>query len=680
MKRRGAPSDADMGSNVRARTRYGLTVILLALFVALGGLLWQVIDSRAVRRDIVLKGNQALAEMATRVVEPELKGRLRRLEGVAHRPDVITSAAAGDWSRLSVYLQALRGLDPELISTAMLDAAGKLGALDPPDPSVLGMDFSSRDYFRGALASQGPYVSEAFRQRAEPKVVVVAFSVAVRDPSGALVGVLVSTLPIKRFGLVSAEVDVPNGGSLRIFDQSGHELTETGTGDLRTFTDHPVISKALHGESGVMEAALPGSTGSRLVAHARVPEVGWAVIVEQPRSAAFKPITELTRRLAGVAGLVTLVALISSLMLVRLIRALGNERTRTAAILDSAAEGVVTTDLTHRILSMNPAMERLSGWSTEEAIGGPYADFFHFFDADGEPIPHEHGPLAQAMASKAPVASHGFGLILLNRAGVRIPVTVTAAPILDETGDTIGGVDVIRDASLEREVDQMKSTFVSTVSHELRTPLTMIQGFSELLLSRDVGQKDAKDALEQINRSALRLGRLIEDLLSVSRIESGRLTLRTEPLDLHDAIDEALRPFAGASDIRVELDDPLPQVLADKDMLIQVLTNLISNAEKYSPPGSPITVRARADGATAEISVKDEGIGLSEEELSHLFEKFYRVDREEVRHVGGTGLGLFITKNLVEKQRGRIRVSSGPGKGSTFTFSLPLREAREVVR
>lgn len=124
MKGRRLPSGTDRGSNVRARTRYGLTVILLALFVALGGLFWEVIDSRAVKRDVVLKGNQALAEMATRVVEPELEGRLRTLEGIAHRPDVITLAVAGDWSRLSVYLQALRGLDPELISTATV-ASGR---------------------------------------------------------------------------------------------------------------------------------------------------------------------------------------------------------------------------------------------------------------------------------------------------------------------------------------------------------------------------------------------------------------------------------------------------------------------------------------------------------------------------------------------------------------------------
>ena len=649
-----------------------MAAILLVLVVGLGGLVWEVVDSTVSRRALVLESNEALARMATTVIATEVGGRLRAVQGLAARADVIGLVAAGDWSALNVFLQGLRGLDPDLSSAAMFDVEGKLRVRDPPDPSVLGQDFSSRDYFRGTLGLGGPYLSEAFQQEGTPRAVVVAFSAAIRDSYGAVVGVAQATLPITKFHLISKQVYVSNRGSLQIFDQASHALSAPPDRALRTFNDHLVIAKALAGQSGVTGSELPGSIGSRLVAFASVPEIGWAVLVEQPRSEAFRPITALTRRLSGVAGLIILVALLASLILFRLIGALDAERTRIAAILDSAAEAVATTDTTGLVVAINPAMERLSGWSEEEVLGRPYAEAFPVFDACGEQVPIEERMLSRAVEAGEVVATHGFELMLETKDGRRVPIALTAAPILDDEGKPLGGVDVIRDMSHEREVDQMKSALISTVSHELRTPLTMIQGFSELLLSREFDPDKSREALEQINVSAQRLGRLIDDLLSVSRIESGRLVVRSVPVDLGDAIAQVAQPFSAQRDLRIELEPGIPRVLADPDMLIQVLTNLIGNAAKYSPPGAPITVTARYNGPSVEVCVADKGIGFSDDETAHLFEKFYRVDRQEVQEAGGTGLGLFITKSLVEILGGQIWVTSSEKAGSTFAFSLPV--------
>lgn len=658
-------------SNLRARTRYSVGAILLVLVAGLGVLVWQVIESTASRRAIVLESNAALAQMATTVAAAEVTQRLQTVKGVAERPDVMRLAVAGDWGRFNAFLQGLRGLDPRIVSTAVFDGTGKLMALDPLDPSALGKDFSSRDYFRGALASKGPYVSEAFRQKAEPRVVVVAFANAIRDSSGTVLGVLASTLPISEFDLLSKQVDIPNSGSLQIFDQSGQALSGRPDRELKTHKGHAVIADALAGKTGMREATLPGSRESRLVAFAPVPDIGWAILVEQPISKAFQTITDLTSRLSAVAGLIALVVLIASLVLYRLIGALDAERTRTEAILDSAAEAVATTDADGLVVAVNPAMERLSGWSDEEVIGKPYVDAFPLFDARGEQIPSDERLLTRAMATREVVATHAFELMLLTKDGRRVPVAITAAPILGDEGRVLGGVDVIRDVSLEKEVDQMKSALVSTVSHELRTPLTMIQGFSELLLTRDFDPSKSKDALQQINVSAERLARLIDDLLSVSRIESGRLVVRSVPVDLGEAINQVANPFSVQRDLRIDIEPSIPHVLADRDMLIQVLTNLIGNAVKYSSPDSPITVKAGHSGQSVEVSVADEGIGLTDEEIAQLFEKFYRVDRPEVQEAGGTGLGLFITKSLVEILGGQIWVTSPERVGSTFAFSLP---------
>jgi signal transduction histidine kinase len=212
---------------------------------------------------------------------------------------------------------------------------------------------------------------------------------------------------------------------------------------------------------------------------------------------------------------------------------------------------------------------------------------------------------------------------------------------------------------------------VSTVSHELHTPLTMIQGFSELLLTRALTPEKSHEALRQINSAATRLCRLIDDLLSVSRIESGRLTVRAAPIVVADVVREVVAGFQTERNIEVDLDPDLPPLMADRDMMVQILTNLLSNALKYSPPQAPVSVHARQDDATVEVAVKDLGIGMTDAESGRIFGKFFRVDRDEVREAGGTGLGLYITKQLVERQGGRITVRSEPGRGSTFLFALP---------
>ena len=339
-------------------------------------------------------------------------------------------------------------------------------------------------------------------------------------------------------------------------------------------------------------------------------------------------------------------------------------------VLASIADGVITTDPEGRITSINPAMERLFGWPAEEVTGHLYVDAFPLLDRAGRPLAVADRFLPRAITSREVVTSRGFETAVLTRDGRRIPVAVTAAPIVDDDGDLLGGVEVLRDVTQEQTADRMKSSLISTVSHELRTPLTMIQGFSELIAMRDLEQEQVLTAARQINSSAARVGRLIDDLLSVSRIDAGRIEVRAERVELVQAVAEAVT--AVAPDRRVHTDlDPSLTVHADPDLLVRILTNLISNAVKYSADDTTISVTARPAGEDIEVSVEDRGIGISDEEAAQLFTKFFRADRREVRDERGTGLGLYITKNLVEMHGGRIGVRSSPGQGTTVSFTLP---------
>lgn len=239
-----------------------------------------------------------------------------------------------------------------------------------------------------------------------------------------------------------------------------------------------------------------------------------------------------------------------------------------------------------------------------------------------------------------------------------------------------------QDALMLREVDRVKNNFMSMAAHELRTPLTTLFGFSELLLTREVPPDQQRRWLESIYGETRRLTALVDDLLNVARIESGKLAVQTERLNAAQVVVDAVQSLGGVSakhTLSVQLPPGLPDIRGDQDKLVQVMNNLLSNAMKYSPAGGQVIVTARLapDGANVEFGVRDHGIGIAPEDQVRLFSTFYRVRRRETERVPGTGLGLYIVKSLVELMGGRVWLDSAVGKGSAFTFTVPLWEALE---
>jgi signal transduction histidine kinase len=231
-----------------------------------------------------------------------------------------------------------------------------------------------------------------------------------------------------------------------------------------------------------------------------------------------------------------------------------------------------------------------------------------------------------------------------------------------------------------QEANRLKTEFVSIVSHELRTPLTSIQGYAELLLEDEQIAQEHRESLAIVKKNSERLLGLINDLLDVSRMEAGRLDLHRTSLDLVHLIREvagSLRPLIETKrqQLRLDLSGGLPAVWADADRVTQILTNLIANAHKYTPVEGSIMVAARRDDGFVRVEVTDTGTGLSPEDQAQLFTKFFRAHDRSSQVGGGTGLGLVITRLLVELHGGQITVSSAPGQGSTFSFSLPALEA-----
>lgn len=254
---------------------------------------------------------------------------------------------------------------------------------------------------------------------------------------------------------------------------------------------------------------------------------------------------------------------------------------------------------------------------------------------------------------------------------------VQSALVRGEDLQALGVVVIFNDITDIRGIERMKTAFVSTVSHELRTPLTSIKGFISTLLMDEAGF-DTETRFEFYNiidTECDRLTRLISDLLNLSRIEAGRaLDLNPKEVTLPSLIDKVItaqKSYTNKHEFAIDLEDEMPTIIADEDKVDQILTNLTNNAIKYSPNGGTITIKGRADDGKVIISIIDQGMGIPKEHLPMVFERFHRVDNRDTRKVGGTGIGLYLVKHLVEAHGGTITVDSDVGKGSNFTFVLP---------
>ena len=260
---------------------------------------------------------------------------------------------------------------------------------------------------------------------------------------------------------------------------------------------------------------------------------------------------------------------------------------------------------------------------------------------------------------------------------------------LSETA-TLGGAfnemaeELQRRAGERDQLDRMKDEFVLTASHELRSPLTSVQGFAELLLlEREKLTPKQAETVEVILDNTRHLVRLLNDLLDLARSDAGRLTIRPEQTGATGLIEDAVRTMRAQLDARgqelsLEIEPDLPQIEADRDRIRQVLVNLLTNANEYCPQGAKIGVKARRVDAEVEIDVIDDGPGIPEQQLEHIFERFSRGDAGETQRVGGTGLGLAISKSLIDLHGGTIGAESTPGEGSTFRIRLPTIASNRV--
>ena len=357
------------------------------------------------------------------------------------------------------------------------------------------------------------------------------------------------------------------------------------------------------------------------------------------------------------------------------------DSSRSQAILESIADGVLVTGPGHNVALCNAAAERILRLERAAVVGRPAAQWIGVYGPAGR----RWAEALQAWSQNPPSAAEHASLADRLELEDRRVVEVHVAPVVLGS-DFLGTVAVFRDISREVEVDQLKSDFVATVSHELRTPMTSIRGYVQMMLLEAAGPltDEQRKFMETIRTNSDRLGRLVNDLLDLSRIESGADELHLQPVPLLPILETsrdylASRCVQDSKGLRIELEvsEPLPDVQADPQRLLQILRGLLDNAFNFTPAGGTVWIRAQSQGSAVRVDVVDTGTGIPAAEQPRVFERFFRGEQALNLGVPGTGLGLPIVAHLVERHGGTIELDSPgvAGKGTRFSVTLPAAPA-----
>lgn len=344
------------------------------------------------------------------------------------------------------------------------------------------------------------------------------------------------------------------------------------------------------------------------------------------------------------------------------------------AVFTAMTDGVIVYNQAGEITLMNDAAERMLAYSPDiRALRvAERVEALRMITADGRPLPPAESPAARALRGED-VRECVLGLQYPDRA---LWLSAGAMPIRTADGDLHGAVVTLTDITMQHVREEEQRTFLHMVTHDLRVPITVIYGHREMLerAVADSGDAKARASLEAIGRAAQRMNVMIEDLVEAARLEGGQLQLAPQPVALAPYVAELLERAATLERARVTVEIPadLPPLHVDPDRLERILLNLLTNAQKYSAPGTPICLRAARAADGLMIAIADQGPGIAPQALPHLFERFYRVP--DGRKADGIGLGLYITRRLVEAHGGCITVDSALGEGSVFTVTLPAAE------
>jgi PAS domain S-box-containing protein len=373
--------------------------------------------------------------------------------------------------------------------------------------------------------------------------------------------------------------------------------------------------------------------------------------------------------------------------------ALQSKEMQAEILLESISDGIIVTDINNKIGLFNKSAAEMTEWPVDEALNIDATSVLTLLEDEksGTLIDAANHPINEVLQTRMPVRKT---VQLVSRQNKHKFISLAISPvILPKRDELVGTVAVFRDVSQEKSEEQQRADFVSTASHEMRTPVAAIEGYLALAMNEKVSQIDAKarDYLEKAHASTQHLGKLFQDLLTSAKAEDGRLTSHPIVVEMGGFIEQLAEDLkfgaekkglqmefltnvspdsGGVVDARGKTIQPFYFVQVDPDRIREVITNVFDNAVKYTEEGK-VSLGITGNDEIVQVRVSDTGPGIPAEDVEHLFQKFYRVDNSATRAIGGTGLGLFICKKIVELYHGTIWAESTVGQGSTFYINIP---------
>ena len=362
---------------------------------------------------------------------------------------------------------------------------------------------------------------------------------------------------------------------------------------------------------------------------------------------------------------------------------------KSDVVINAIDDGVLAISKDGNIELINPSAQQIIGWDQGDALGLNWKSVLKLVTSDGKDVEDLENPIAQSLSKNQP--THNDKLFLLTSSEKRILVSIVSSPV---GTDGEGIIVVFRDITKEKAEEREQAEFISTASHEMRTPVASIEGYLGLALNPATAHIDekARDFITKAHESAQHLGRLFQDLLDISKVEDGRMKNNPKVINVNEFLKDIFDGLATKAsekqlnyifmpDIVGESKEkslqPIFYANIDPDHFREVVSNLIENAIKYTPSGE-VVVNVTGDDKQISVSVKDSGIGIPAEDIPHLFQKFYRVDNSDTREIGGTGLGLYLSRRLAEAMSGNLRVESKYKEGSTFYLEIPRMNSSDA--
>jgi PAS domain S-box-containing protein len=626
-------------------------------------------------------------------VEEHFRQSTAFLESIATRPSFRKAWMEGDQQMVEWNLTQAHGLRPDFVFLSAFDLQGNRRAIYPPQATLLNQNLAYRDWYKGVARQWNPYVSEVYQTAVAPHQLVVAIAVPVLDDAGKPMGILMAPHALDTMSRELVETKLEGGWTISLVDQNGHLSAHPNIDSYSAPVDlsgYEPVKQLRASQSGQGTFVRDGD--SFFARYEPIQPYGWGVLVEQPSSVLQLGVRAIERRV----WLFALVFLGVGLIVSTLMGSLYSKLETGNRFIDLSVDMFCIAGFDGFFKSLNPSWQTTLGFTTEELMAKPYLEFIHPDDRSAtvaEDIRLQNREVTFAFENRYLCRDGSYKWMLWN--AVSVPeqnIIYAVARDITERKKVQAQIEqqnrelALRNREVERATT-LKSKFLATMSHELRTPLNAIVGFSELLAEETAGELNDKQKrfVGHIKQGSAHLLQLINDILDLSKIEAGQLELRCEDFQVKDTLPEVLstiRPLAMAKNIQVQHSLKTDRaVFADRVRFKQILYNLLSNAVKFTPKGGRIEIDSLDDENFVYVSVTDTGIGIRAEDQAVVFEEFRQVEGKTGATSEGTGLGLAITKRLVEQQGGKISLQSETGKGSRFTFTLPVgsKTASEIV-